>query len=135
MNSERVREIIKDCLWHESFDVDDEVPEGCKVVDVIFFKAGFHEGKAKLHAHELADLCLDGENDDMWQAGPSYIHVGAWMGDQRDALLLIALGHVAGLWECTTPRSTGFDDEEQIRSLAGAGFVYAIGLKVIEPPT
>lgn len=125
MNTERVREIIKDSLWSESFSVDDTPPEGCEVVDVIFFKAGFDKAKAVGYADELTQLVSESEHVEMWANGPSYIHVGGWIGDQRDALLLIALGHVAGIWKVTTPRSTGFEDEEQIRSLAGAGFVYA----------
>lgn len=125
MNTERVREIIKDALWGESFAVDDTPPEGCEVVDVIFFKAGFDKAKAVEYADELTALVSETEEVDQWAAGPSYIHIGAWVGDQQDALLLIALGHVAGIWKCTTPRSVGMDDEEQVKSLAGAGFVYA----------
>lgn len=128
MNSERIREIIKDSLWSESFGVDDPTPEGCEVVDVIFFSAGFDKAKAVGYADELTALISETPEVAQWAAGPSYIHVGAWIGDQRDALLLIALGHVAGIWKCTTPRSLGrasFEDEEQVKSLAGAGFVYA----------
>jgi hypothetical protein len=127
MNTERVREIIKDSLWSESFGVDDATPEGCEVVDLIFFKAGFDKSKAVSHAEELRGIISDTKEVDQWVAGPSYIHVGGWMGDQRDALLLIALGHVAGIWKATTPLSLGRAsfDAEKARELAGAGFVYA----------
>lgn len=129
MNTERIRTIIKDCLWGESFSVDEEPPAGCEVVDTVFFKVGFDKAKAESHAEELSRIVMESEHAEMWLAGPSYIHVGGWVGDQRDALILIALGQVAGLWQCTTPRDGGLTDDEQVRELAGAGFVYATEFK------
>jgi hypothetical protein len=35
----------------------------------------------------------------------SYIELGAWLGDQGTALMLMGLGKVLGLWELMTPRS------------------------------
>ena len=65
--------------------------------------------------------------------GPSYIELGAWVGDQTDALMVMALGQHHGLWKVITPqvirdmdpngKFADMDDDQ----LAGVGFVLIEG--------
>jgi len=57
--------------------------------------------------------------------GPSYIHVGAEIGDQGAALRLFALGKVLGFWDLVTPTSLGATGEDA-RNMARAGYVMII---------
>lgn len=60
--------------------------------------------------------------------GPSYIRWGYLLGDQTLALLTMACGAKAGLWEVITPGTLGITGEEAA-DLAGRGFVMTSGLK------
>lgn len=57
------------------------------------------------------------------QDGPSYIELGAWIGDQGLALALMGLGERLGLWSVVTPDTLGIDDEKLASHLMGMGFV------------
>lgn len=57
------------------------------------------------------------------QAGPSYIELGAWIGDQGLALALMGLGERLGLWSVVTPDTLGVEDEKLATHLMGMGFV------------
>ena len=45
-------------------------------------------------------------------AGPSYIELGAWIGDQGLALALMGLGSALGIWGIITPQTLGIEGEE-----------------------
>ncbi len=60
--------------------------------------------------------------------GPSYIELGAWIGDQGLALRLIGLGAYARRWEVISPATLGFEPGPEADELAGGGFVMASGL-------
>jgi hypothetical protein len=60
--------------------------------------------------------------------GPSYIEIGAELGDQGAALLLIGLGGLVGLWKVVTPAVFGFEGEEA-KHMAGMGMVMCTGLQ------
>lgn len=64
------------------------------------------------------------------EKGPSYIEIGAELGDQGLALLLIGLGGLVGLWQVITPEALGFD-EEMAKEAAGRGFVMAGGIRSV----
>lgn len=55
--------------------------------------------------------------------GPSYIELGAWIGDQGLALCLMGLGEILGLWTVVTPRSLNITDEAAIQSMMVSGFI------------
>lgn len=61
--------------------------------------------------------------------GPSYIEVGAAIGDQGAALQLFGLGEVLGLWKVITPSSMGITGSEA-DDLAGRGFVMISGYQI-----
>jgi hypothetical protein len=61
-------------------------------------------------------------NAEQWLAGPSYIAVGAWIGDQGQALLLFGLGEILRLWKVITPELLGFTGAVA-DDLAGNGMV------------
>lgn len=54
----------------------------------------------------------------------SYLEVGAWVGDQGLALMLMGAGSLLGLWTLMTPRTMlpGLDDDI-IMAMAGNGMV------------
>lgn len=97
-------------------------------VDVEFMIVGVDRDKAEAHKAELVSIL------DQWPKdaaapladGPSYIALGADIGDQGAAFQLMALGKVLKLWTLITPRSFGFDGEEA-RRLAGGGMVLMSG--------
>jgi hypothetical protein len=59
---------------------------------------------------------------DRLKAGPSYIELGAWLGDQHTALIVMALGEHHGLWKVITPATLKSEGEEA-DTLAGLGYV------------
>ena len=54
--------------------------------------------------------------------GLSYIDIGAVLGDQRIAFVLLAAGKFLGLWDVITPASFGVSGE-QAAEMVGQGFV------------
>lgn len=63
------------------------------------------------------------------RGGPSFIEIGAAIGDQGDALKLIGLGELVGMWKVITPKVLGVMAEADANMLAGRGFVMAGGFK------
>lgn len=61
-------------------------------------------------------------------AGPSYIELGGVLGDQGQALALIALGHVLKLWEAITPALFGVTGDEA-QKMAGLGYIMISGFE------
>ncbi|MET0601875.1 MAG: hypothetical protein ABW167_07785 [Baekduia sp.] len=68
--------------------------------------------------------------DNRLAGGPSYIELGAQLGDQGLAFQFMAMGEVLGLWQVITPKKMlpGVSDEEAQR-LAGGGLVMISGYK------
>jgi hypothetical protein len=67
-------------------------------------------------------------NYDRLQKGPSYIEIGAGLGDQGLALLLMGLGELVGLWKVMTPKCLGAT-KEQAEQLAGMGHIMISGIR------
>lgn len=103
-----------------------EAPPGFELVDLEFILVGVDPAKAAARRDELVELLRDYPNPEHLAGGPSFIDVGAALGDQGAALQLFALGKVLGLWGVITPRAVGFDAAEA-RDLAGMGFVMITG--------
>ena len=83
----------------------------------------------------LADKCRKGRGsfgdmllDDL-AAGQSFINLGGWVGDQREAIILMAIGAHHKAWEIITPASLGIDnDSEEGKQMMGMGLIYTSGL-------
>jgi len=67
---------------------------------------------------EFSDLSLE-----RLQGGPSYIELGAWIGDQGRAIKLIGLGGALGLWDVITPQTLGVTGDEAGK-LMGMGMLF-----------
>lgn len=111
-----------------------EAPKDIVLVDVIFEWVGVDLPAAEAHKAELVEWLnqYPGGLID----GPSYIAVGAELGDQGLALRLFALGEVLGLWQVITPKNflqsvvpgASFNDQ-QVKDMAGNGFIMISGYK------
>jgi hypothetical protein len=126
---EGVRELRQMVLDHSVrvlMDGETPVPR----VSVHFFGV---QQVGELTADELATAIKKAEHG--WYAnvsaermlsGPSYIELGAWIGDQGDALALIGLGELVGLWRAFTPEVLGVEGEDA-EKMAGVGYVMVMG--------
>ena len=104
----------------------DEAPDGLVVVDLEFIKIGVDRTKAEARKAELIDILNHYPSPERLAGGPSYIEVGAEIGDQGAAFRLFALGNALGLWDVITPASMGITGP-MARDLAGRGFVMITG--------
>lgn len=107
---------------------EDEVTKYEKV-DLEFLVIGVDHNLATKYKDELIKILKKYPEPKRLAAGPSYIEVGAIIGDQGAAFQLFALGKVLGLWEVITPATLGFSGKEAT-DLAGKGFIMISGFKV-----
>lgn len=102
-------------------------------IDVQFFKVLLKENPSdedkkvikndliqliKNHKGEFREINLfDGEEH-------NFIDIGAWIGDQGLALMLMGMGELLGIWELRTPNKVApdFSDETKMM-LAEAGYI------------
>jgi len=98
-------------------------------VDLEFLVIGVNKAIAETRKAELIEILKDYPQPERLAGGPSYIEVGAEIGDQGAAFQLFALGKVLGLWDVITPATMGFAGAEA-RQMAGSGFVMMTGFKV-----
>lgn len=96
-------------------------------VDCHFIDIAVDHAKAKSARADLINILNNWPNDQL-AGGPSYIDVGATIGDQGAAFQLFALGEVLGLWSIITPKKLGLDDETA-ESFAGAGLIMMTGYR------
>lgn len=110
-------------------------PPGAQVIDVHFVNVGFTEAACDREAFiaDVVEACSgDGAGEygevsvDTLRGGPSYLHLGPWLGDQGLALRLLALGEHYDCWQVITPERLGITGE-QAAVIAGQGFVMASG--------
>lgn len=106
----------------------DEAPDTLEKVDMEFLVIGVDKAAAEKHRAELVAILNTYPAPERLANGPSYIEVGAEIGDQGAAFQLFALGKVLGLWEVITPASMGMTGE-MARQMAGNGFVMMTGFK------
>ncbi len=108
--------------------VDDALPE-IEKVDLEFLVIGVNKAKAEAHKAELIEIMDTYPNPERLAGGPSYIEVGAEIGDQGAAFQLFALGKVLGLWGVITPASLGITGDQAVQ-MAGSGYIMMSGYKV-----
>jgi hypothetical protein len=104
---------------------DEPEANNLEKIDLEFVTIGVDRGKAIEYKDALIDI-LDSYPNDRLSGGPSYIEVGAEIGDQGAAFQLFALGKVLGLWDIITPRSFGFKGKEA-KEIAGRGLIMITG--------
>lgn len=102
--------------------------DGLEKIDMEFLTIGVDKTAAENERSGLVDLLNAYPQPDRLAAGPSYIEVGAEIGDQGAAFQLFALGKVLGLWDIITPASMGMKGAEA-RQLAGSGFIMITGYR------
>ena len=115
-----------ECQCGHCFDKGSDREAPSHSVNIHFFWVSpKNEPKKK----ELLSL-LEAEYPEMdrMRGGPSYIEIGGVLGDQGDALRLIGLGDLVGLWKAVTPKMLGFQGD-QADLMAGNGLVMAGGFK------
>lgn len=96
-----------------------------KQVDVHFAMIGVDmDVAARLRDRLTAELATY----DGLKSGPSYITVGADIGDQEMALRLFGLGEALGLWTVITPAGLGLKGPAADQA-AGSGYVMVSGFK------
>lgn len=135
------RQITEGGLEVITIDAFPALPEGARtVVDCHFVTIGFTEHLASLSHREFFEAVLaarEGAFANMnlsdWAGGPSYIAVGAWIGDQTDAFRFMACVQAHGLGTVITPARLHITDPEQANLMAGAGYIMLSGLT--EPPS
>lgn len=102
-------------------------------VDCHFITVGVDKSKAEQYRNEFIALLKEYPQPERLAGGPSYIEVGAEIGDQGAAFQLFALGQVLGLWSVITPEKIGITGP-QARELAGSGFVMMSGYRETSEP-
>jgi hypothetical protein len=115
---------------------DDGLPDPLppSVVDVHFFKVAVDERLDKTKFDQLLEAAMASPGEfsdidrDRMGAGPSYIELGSWIGDQGRALVTMAVGQVAGRWNVITPGLLGLTGPAADEA-AGAGYVMVTGLR------
>lgn len=110
-----------DCECGNCFDAPAETkqPEG-HTVNMTFFKMA---KRGEPDAEKFRELVKDIDVSN----GPSYIHIGADIGDQGLALLTMGLGHLLGVWQVQGPDTIPalIDSPDELKKqMAGAGMIY-----------
>lgn len=95
-------------------------------VDLEFLVIGVNKAAAEKHRAEFISILNEYPQPDRLAGGPSYIEVGAEIGDQGAAFQLFALGKVLGIWDVITPATMGFTGAVA-QQMAGAGMVMMTG--------
>lgn len=104
----------------------DEAKPEVEKVDMEFLVIGVDKTAAEAHRDELVEILKTYPEPERLANGPSYIEVGAVIGDQGAAFQLFALGKVLELWGVVTPASMGITGE-QAHMMAGQGFIMMTG--------
>src|SRR5262249_11594518 len=96
-----------------------------EIFDLEFLDVAVLENSAG-YRDELIKILKTYPSLDRLADGPSYIEVGAEIGDQTQAFRLFALGKKLKLWDIVTPKLLGMTGEEA-REMAGRGFIMITG--------
>lgn len=115
--------VTVDAMPHES-----EARADFEKVDLEFLIIGVDKVMAEKRRGDLVDILNTYPQPERLAAGPSYIEVGAEIGDQGAAFQLFALGKTLGLWDVITPGAMGITGDHA-RELAGSGFIMISGYR------
>lgn len=114
-----------------SFDmmphIDEAAPSLVKV-DCHFIQICVDKDKAERLRSDLLALLAEYPKPERLAEGPSYIEVGAAIGDQGAAFQLFAVGEVLDLWKVITPARLGITGP-MADQMAGSGFVMMSGYR------
>lgn len=102
--------------------------EGFEKVDLCLLTVAVQKLKAEEFRDEVREIMASYPDLEQLASGPSYIHVGAVLGDQEIAFRLFALGKVLGLWDIITPVTFRFPPEAA-KEAARLGYVMITGYK------
>lgn len=108
----------------DGFPAVDEAAAEEVLIDV-HFVVGVNKQAALERQAELEAWLISYPEPERLSGGPSYIELGAVIGDQTAALQLIALGAL-GAWEVLTPERLGITGPMAVE-LAGQGLVMMSG--------
>ncbi|THK37663.1 hypothetical protein EHS39_13590 [Ensifer sp. MPMI2T] len=111
-------------VTYEALPHASEAPPEHTVVNCTLLKVGVDRDKAESHRAELRQLIAPMEP--ILKLGPSFITLGAEIGDQGAAFQLMALGHFLGFWRIVTPEDLGFTGAKAEQA-AGLGYVMLAG--------
>ena len=110
------------CIDHPG---NDSQPAG-HTIDMVFFKVSAKNDPDVARLRELVASSKTGDYGDLdpWDGQEhSYIEVGAWIGDQGLALMLMGLGALLKLWPILTPKMLPDLPEDLVRLMAGQGMI------------
>jgi hypothetical protein len=99
-----------------------EASPALELVDLTLLVVGVNRIAAERSRSELVEL-VNSFPMALMVMGPSFITLGAYLGDQGDALRLMALGKVLGLWKIVGPPEIGVHDEVKAHHMAASGFL------------
>lgn len=105
-----------------------EAPASLERVDLHFVDIGVDKAAAEKHRAEFISILADWPDPETLFGGPSYITVGAEIGDQGAAFQMFALGKALGLWSVITPKTFGMEGE-QANHAAGMGYIMMSGYR------
>lgn len=140
----RIGDVVKvtnsNALRAITIDAFPALPDGdTTTINCHFVEVGFTEALAELGHDEFAALiraCAAGEftrmDDAAWAAGPSYLTVGGWIGDQTLAFQFMAACVAHGLAPgVITPARLGFTGAAG-DAMAGGGLVMLAPMRLPE---
>jgi hypothetical protein len=104
----------------------DHARQDLQVIDLELLAVGVDREAGEKYRSEFVQILESYPDLNELASGPSYITVGARIGDQGAAFQLFALGQVLGLWKVITPATIGASGG-MARELAGVGFVMITG--------
>lgn len=115
-------------------------PEKEVLVDLCFVTVGVKEATAKKKKKAFIKALDDGhgaETNVSLGEGPSYLHLGADLGDQGFALRFMALGSVLGLWNIFSPmaygQANGTIQLVELQNAARNGALHIVGYPQPDP--
>lgn len=106
-----------------------------ELVDMVFVEIGIDLPKAQAQRSAIVAAFGDyigPESGLNYREGPSYLHIGADLGDQETALRLMALCSVLHIGRLMTPMHIGAEGR-MAQDLAGRGFLYLTSIGADNP--
>ncbi len=127
----RKGEIVHETPGGGSISIDmmphaDEANPDLQKVDCHFLYVGVDKKIAETSRAEFIEILKSWPEPSVLAGGPSYITVGAEIGDQGAAFQLFALGKTLGLWDIITPATFHLEGGAADHA-AGVGYIMITG--------